>query len=579
MEQSELLLAPPGLAGLFQTADVVHERASGAAVEERGTVFTRPEVVEFMLDLMGYSPSENLYSQSLLEPSFGSGAFLQAAVSRLLESVASAHKRGVAVPALDGCIRAVELDAGFFAETQARVLRLLHSHGIEPAEAARLVGKWLVQGDFLLAPLPLSFDFVIGNPPYVRQERIPAALLREYRRRYASLYDRADLYIPFMERGLRLLRSGGKLCYICADRWMKNRYGGPLRAMVARDFHLQACVDMCDTPAFHAAVVAYPAITLIQRASPGPTLVATRPRMEPTYLRALAQALRGQVLPLPPSVHRLDRVTHANQPWVLQVSDTTHLVRRMEQAFPALEETGCKVGIGVATGADLVYVARFDDLDIEDSRKLPLAMTRDIVTGHVAWRGYGVVNPFTDAGPLVDLRDYPRLAGYLEAHRAVIENRHVAKNGAKSGARAWFRTIDRINPALLRRPKLLIPDIKGTAQVVYEEGRLYPHHNLYYIVSDTWDLRALQAVLLSSLTRLFIASYSTRMRGGFLRFQAQYLRRIRLPLWENVSPVLRTQLVQAAEALDVSACDAATFALYGLTEAEQQLSKEAANGT
>jgi hypothetical protein len=39
----------------------------------------------------------------------------------------------------------------------------------------------------------------------------------------------------------------------------------------------------------------------------------------------------------------------------------------------------------------------------------------------------------------------------------------------------------------------------------------------------------LQAVLLSAVTRLFVATYSTKMRGGFLRFQAQYLRRIRIP--------------------------------------------------
>jgi hypothetical protein len=132
----------------------------------------------------------------------------------------------------------------------------------------------------------------------------------------------------------------------------------------------------------------------------------------------------------------------------------------------------------------------------------------------------------------------------------------------------WYRTIDRITPALAGRPKLLIPDIKGEAQVVYEEGRLYPHHNLYYVVSDTWDLRALQAVLLSSITRLFIATYSTKMRGGFLRFQAQYLRRIRLPRWETVPKTLRGRLATAAQALDLRACDEAVYELYGLTPDE-----------
>lgn len=569
MDQSESLLDHRGLPGMCLVTDAVRELAHLSGANERGAIFTRPEVVEFILDLVGYTPSAALYKKSILEPSFGSGEFLLAAISRLLSSTAAARKRGVEVPALDGCIRAVELHASSFAQTRGQVLRLLDSHGFKASEAERLAGHWLAHGDFLLAPLPESFDFVVGNPPYVRQELIHSALLREYRRRYATLYDRADLYIPFIERSLRLLKPGGKLSFICADRWMKNRYGGPLRALVASDFHLQAYIDMFDTPAFHSEVVAYPAITVIERASPGPTLVAARPKIEGPYLRELAKALRGQTKALPASVHRLDGVANGDEPWVLQFSDATSLVRRIEQAFPALEEAGCKVGIGVATGADKVYVAKFDELDIEPSRKLPLAMTRDISSGHVEWRGYGVVNPFTDEGPLVDLRDYPKLAAYLEAHRSAIAGRHVAKKDEKR----WYRTIDRITPSLARRPKLLIPDIKGDAQVVYEEGLLYPHHNLYYVVSDDWDLRALQAVLLSSLTRLFIATYSTKMRGGFLRFQAQYLRRIRLPLWADVPRGLRARLAKAAKALDLAACDATTFELYGLTEEEQLIAK------
>lgn len=570
MGRSELLLDQPALPGMCPVTDAVNTLASGSGVEERGAIFTRPEVVDFILDVVGYSPSNPLYQLSLLEPSFGGGDFLLPAISRLLSACEAARARGEIVPKLDNCIRAVELHADSFEKTRAKVVERLQANGIKRAEAKRLADQWLVQGDFLLAGLPEAFDFVVGNPPYVRQELIPAALLAEYRRRYATLYDRADLYIPFIERSLRLLKEGGKLSFICADRWMKNRYGGPLRALIARDYHLQAYVDMVDTPAFQSDVIAYPAITVIERAAPGPTLVAARPQIDGDYLCQLAKALRGETKPLPSTVHRLDAVTKDDEPWVLQFSDATDLVRRIEQDFPALEEAGCKVGIGVATGADGVYVGKLEELDVESSRKLPLVMTRDIQSGHVEWRGFGVINPFTDEGPLVDLAAYPRLRAYLEAHRDAIAGRHVAK---KDSSR-WYRTIDRITPSLASRPKLLIPDIKGEAQVVYEEGCLYPHHNLYYVVSDAWELRALQAVLLSRLTRLFIATYSTKMRGGFLRFQAQYLRRIRLPRWEDVPQAMRARLANAATLLDIAACDEAVFELYGLTPQEQETIRE-----
>lgn len=565
MALSRLVLTQSTLPGMCPVTDAVNGLAQGAGAEARGAIFTRPEVVEFILDLVGYSASNALYQKSLLEPSFGGGDFLLASISRLLSACSSARKQGTKIPPLDNCIRAVEIHADSFDKTRDKVVALLTGNDFEPVEAARLADQWLVQADFLLAHLPIEFDFVIGNPPYVRQELIPAPLLKEYRRRYMTLYDRADLYIPFFERSLQLLKEGGKLSFICADRWMKNKYGGPLRALVARDFHLQAYVDMVGTPAFQTDVIAYPAITMIERGSPGPTLVAIKPEIDRSHLHALAKALRGDVENFPSSVHRVEAVANGDEPWVLQFPDATDLVRRIEQAFPRLEETGCKVGIGVATGADHVYIAKFDELDIEPSRKLSLAMTRDIQAGHLQWRGFGVINPFTDEGSLVNLRDYPRLAKHLEKHRAAISGRHVAKKDPQR----WFRTIDRITPSLASRPKLLIPDIKGDAQVVYEDGHLYPHHNLYYVVSDRWDLHALQAVLLSGLTRLFIATYSTKMSGGFLRFQAQYLRRIRLPRWEDVPSALRVKLMNAAKQLDKSACDEAVSELYQLTPQEK----------
>ena len=75
----------------------------------------------------------------------------------------------------------------------------------------------------------------------------------------------------------------------------------------------------------------------------------------------------------------------------------------------------------------------------------------------------------------------------------------------------------------------------------------------------------------SQLTRFFVATYSTKMRGGYLRFQAQYLRRIRLPRWSAVSLEMRTRLIAAAEQLDMAACDDATADLYSLTGPERTM--------
>jgi hypothetical protein len=552
----------PDLCPIATAADAAAE----AGIEARGAVFTRSEVVDFILDLAGYSSATPLHHRRLLEPSFGRGHFLLPAVRRLLQSWRADDRRGEVVAGLRDAVRAVELHQQSFQSTREALARMLVGEGLGAGQVDSLLDAWLINADFLLAPLAGSFDFVVGNPPYVRQELIAPALLAEYRRRYRTLYDRADLYIPFIERSLLSLRDGGKLGFICADRWMKNRYGGPLRELVAKGFHLRVYVDMVDTPAFHTDVIAYPAITIIGRERGGATRTAHRPEITADTLAELAGRLSAETLDrAADDVREVMTVAKGSEPWILESSDQLQLVRRLEASFPTLEEAGCKVGIGVATGADDAFIGPFDALDVEDDRKLPLVMTRDILGGTVEWRGHGVVNPFADGGGLVDLAEYPRLRGYLEARRDAIAKRHVAQ---KSPAN-WYRTIDRIYPSLAARPKLLIPDIKGEAHVVYEDGRLYPHHNLYFITSDTWDLRALQAVLLSGIARLFVAVYSTKMRGGFLRFQAQYLRRIRLPRWADVPLGLQRRLVAAAERGDLAECNLAAFAIYGLSKIEE----------
>jgi hypothetical protein len=538
---------------------------SGA--ESRGAVFTRREVVDFILDLTGYTADKPLHRARLLEPSMGQGDFLTPVIDRLFEAYdRQVGDHGNFVEDLRDCIVAIELHRTSYEQTRDLVLGVLRDKGLAAAQSRALCERWLRQGDFLLLPLEQEFTHVIGNPPYVRQEMIPDVLMAEYRRRFRTIYDRADIYVPFIEKSLSLLASGGSLGFICADRWIKNRYGGPLRRFVADNFHLEHFVDMVNTDAFLSDVIAYPAIVVISRKKPGPTRIAARPAIEADGLRRLAKAMTAAKLGKDKRVTEIAQATRGAEPWMLEAPDQLSLVRRLEAAFPTLEEAGCKVGIGVATGADQVFIGNFDELDVEPDRKLPIVMTRDILEGSVKWRGFGVINPFGPSGKLVPLNDYPKLAAYLQQHGAAIKARHVSKKNPHR----WYRTIDRIYPELTYVPKLLIPDIKGEAHIVYESGKLYPHHNLYFVTATDWNLRALQAVLLSDVTRMFITLYSTKMRGGYLRFQAQYLRRLRVPHWRDVPAALRTELITAGKSRDATACNAAAATLYRLTPVERQ---------
>jgi hypothetical protein len=545
---------------------------SEADTTTRGAVFTRREIVEFILDLVGYTEDRPLATFRLLEPAAGHADFLVPAIGRLVRSfVAQGGKLSKAGEVLANAIVAFDAHAPSVCTGRKAISAELQRHGVSAQKADHLAEVWLRTDDFLVAPLTGVFDFVVGNPPYVRQELIPEALLARYRTRFSTLFDRADLYVLFYERGLDLLALGGRLGFICTDRWTKNKYGGPLRQKIAKNFALTQFVDLVGTAAFLTDVLTYPAITVIERPIAGatirPTRLAYRPEIHKNTLVPLAAAMTAPVAAETHGVATMENVMNETSPWLLHEPERLRLVRRLEETWPTLEDAGCKVGIGVATGNDRVFLAPMQDLDVEPSRRLPIVRTQDIRGGTVDWQGLAVLNPFGDDGKLVDLDDYPRFARHMRQHEVAIRARNVAQ---KNPTR-WFRTIDRIYPELLKRPKLLIPDIKGDAHVVYEEGRFYPHHNLYFITSEAWDLRALQAVLMSGIARLFVATYSTKMSGGFLRFQAQYLRRIRVPRWDQVSAELRTALHAAATVGDLEAANRATFELYGLKAADWAL--------
>jgi hypothetical protein len=237
-------------------------------------------------------------------------------------------------------------------------------------------------------------------------------------------------------------------------------------------------------------------------------------------------------------------------------------LKRLEREFPTLEETGTIVGIGVATGADKVFITKDRDL-VEEGRLLPLAMASDIKGSRMEWSGHYLVDPWNRKG-LVDLTEFPKLAAYLEKHRASLQGRHVGKKSPDN----WYRTIDRVNHGLTGKPKLYLPDIKGRIAPVLDSGETYPHHNVYFVAPEPWDPEVLGGLLLSSVAQFFVEAYGVRMRGGYLRFQAQYLRRIRVPRPGDVSPDQAERLRVAFRAHDLSAANTVVIKLYQMDAEE-----------
>ena len=93
---------------------------------------------------------------------------------------------------------------------------------------------------------------------------MPTELTDAYRKACPTMRGRSDTYVGFFEVGLDLLKPGGSLAFICADRWMHNQYGASLREFVTSKFAVDAIITMHDVAAFEDDVSAYPAITVLR---------------------------------------------------------------------------------------------------------------------------------------------------------------------------------------------------------------------------------------------------------------------------------------------------------------------------
>jgi methylase of polypeptide subunit release factors len=540
--------------------------AGHESAESYGAVYTRAEIVDLVLDLTDYHPElGRLATRRVLEPSCGDGAFVLRIVQRLIASERTL-RGGVdwMDAALDDAIRAVDIHAPSIDALRREVAERLAAEGCPVPRARALSAIWLSRTDFLLHEWTGRFDVIVGNPPYVRIEDLPRAVLQRYRSLYTTLGDRADLYVAFIERGLQLLSSRGVLGFITANRYAKNLYGRGLRKLIADRYHVRYFLNLEHTQPFEADVSAYPAITVLDRQAGCATRAGELQSIAPDKIAAARDSALASA-PTAGPLQEFDSWYPDGGPWITTCTTEHRHLHTLRTRLIPLESSapGTRVGIGVATGADRVFVLASQHPTIEADRQIPLAVAADLSNRDIRWSGHVLVNPFAAAndGSLVDLAEYPGLCAYLLAHRERLDKRHVAR----SRPHHWYRTIDRIWPELQHRPKLLIPDIQPahSAIVACDEGRFYPHHNLYWITSEGWDLQVLKTLLRSSIVIDQVRAYSVQMRGGSVRWQAQTLRKVNVPPLGSLRDALLWRLNDVAGSDDQREIDeAAAPAFY-----------------
>ena len=110
-----------------------------------------------------------------------------------------------------------------------------------------------------------GFDVVIGNPPYVDSEEMTRSM-PELRELYTSRYDCAkgnwDLFVLFIEKGMKLLNSESVISFIVPNKFVAAPYTTALRKQIATH-QVQEMRDYSNVTVFKTAAV-YPVVFRIK---------------------------------------------------------------------------------------------------------------------------------------------------------------------------------------------------------------------------------------------------------------------------------------------------------------------------
>lgn len=356
-----------------------------------------------------------------------------------------------------------------------------------------------IRHEDFLTPKPATYEYVVGNPPYVPITSLSEGEKATYRTTYATAAGRFDLYLLFFEQALRHLAHGGRLVFVTPEKYLYVHTAAPLRSLLAR-FDVEE-IHLIKEDAF-GSLVTYPTITSVRN---NPPRLVTR-----VIRRDASQSL----VPFP--VDGTSWLPHLN-------------LRKRASAGLTLADISSRISCGVATGADSVFVLKESEIPGELKRfAYPTVSGRELTPERSDIPSSSrMLIPYDRNGGLLSLSQIGALADFLSqpAHRERLLKRTCVSR------KPWYAFHE--TPLLdeILQPKILCKDIGNIPHFwIDAEGRIVPRHSVYYIVpKDPGRIEAIRKYLGSETAREWLMAHSHRAANGFIRLQSSILKRLPVP--------------------------------------------------
>ena len=503
---------------------------------------------------------DTLRDFTIVDPACGSGAFLVAA----FDEMARRYRDAVSgLQALD-----VEIDFDIFDEI---VTRNLHGVDLNPesVEITRL-SLWLktarrdhklqnleatikdgnsVIADAAFTDRPFDwrtsfpvvfarggFDVVIGNPPYVRMEYLKP--VKPYlEKHYVVAADRADLYAYFFERGVGLLKDGGRLGYISSSTFFKTGSGENLRTFLAAGVAIEAVIDFGDVQVFEG-VTTYPAILTLRKGEPGEAGDLTFLTIKDAVPDDLGRAFLRHGRPMP-------RARLGSSSWQFEGDALASLRDKIVTGRKTLGEVygaplyGIKTGLNAAFVIDRETRDRLVAADPRSSDLLkPFLRGEDIKRWRVESDDLFLIN--TPRGK-VDIAAYPAVRDWLVRFKSDLEKRSTKQE--------WWelQQAQLAYQANLERPKIVYQDITSSNPFSLDETGSYAGNTCYFLpLADV----TLLSFLNSKLAWFFFTATTNIARGGYLRLRTEFVEQLPVPAFSSAN---RSRLAKVGQTCTTAA--------------------------
>ena len=380
-----------------------------------------------------------------------------------------------------------------------------------------------------------GFDAVIGNPPYVRQE-ILGEDFKEYAKcRYKAHHGKADLFAYFIERGLSLMKPGGRFSFIVSNKWMRTTYGGALRNFLRERAEIKTIADFDGLRVFRDAAVG---VCIVVFCKPKRGRKVKRQRFEHAAIKRLDfESLNEEVAR---EKTALDERALDGDIWTMSGGAESGLFEKMSRVgVPIRECLSESIYSGIKTGLHKAFV-----IDNKTRRRLIRGnreaekLTRPFVIGREL-RAYAplpngqwlicIPRGFTNArrgksGPRAFMeKNYPAVMEHLsECERALKARADKGDYWWELRACAYYDKF--------AAPKIIYPDISPEGRATFDGSGVYSANTTMFIPSG--DL-VLLAILNSGLARLWMKRHATILgdpdaRGG-IRWIPQNVGKIPIP--------------------------------------------------